>query len=674
MNSEITPASLPPCRTVRKKAGQYRLTGEIGDGGMATVYVGHQISRSGLKRAVAVKILHEHLSRDREVTRRFLDEMRLVSLIDHPFVCKIFDHGETTDGRPYFAMEYLMGEPLWRVLRAMVRGRGKLETQERVAFVVRVIAGLAEGLHAAHEARDDQGTALNVIHRDISPQNLFVLYDGTVRLVDFGVARHETTTRHTKTGAIMGKLPYLAPEQIHGEAYDRRLDIWALGVVLWELLACRRLFRRAKEMPTLRAVCYDPVPRLSDMGVGDEELDAIVLRTLERNVQRRTRTARELATALERWLARKNLSMTAADVSDHMHLLFPGSRVERERWARSSPEIGIDDLSDQATTAPSLHWRKMVSREAELWRESHTDTDTAVDRERATATYTITSDDLIDEVTSVLPVDVDMSSLFTNTKTPKPDDVPSITSPSVCRPEQGLLALATSTAVPPAPVFALALAPAAKPKRRVRPNLRAIGSLGLAFALAAFAVLFGAHALRPPATLTTAPVRAASRLVELPASKASPSTLHDAEVTLVSAAEPSPLDKAPEPAADDAPEPAPALKQVITSATPPKAVAAVEPAAAPSPNPAAGEFGEVYVTTSGGKATVFERGRVLGTTPLRVRLAAGTHVLDLAPIGGGTGMSVTTTVTSGGTALVSARLASNPVHNVSTDSRVSAAH
>lgn len=641
MNLELTPGSLPPCRPVRKRAGQYYLSGEIGDGGMATVYVGHQCARSGLKRTVAVKILHEHLSRDRDVASRFLDEMRLVSLIDHPFVCKIFDHGETLDGRPYFAMEYLMGEPLWRVLRAMVatvREPGKLVALDRVAFVVRVIAGLAEGLHAAHEARDEQGNPLNVIHRDISPQNLFVLYDGTVRLVDFGVARHETTTRHTKTGAIMGKLPYLAPEHVHGETYDRRLDIWSLGVVLWELLACRRLFRRPKEMPTLRAICYDPVPSLAEMGVGDEELDAIVLRALERNVQKRTRTAREFATALERWLSHKNVSVSAGDISDQMQLLFPGCQVERERWARSSPEVDIYDSSDHKV-APH--------------------TDIAVDPHGVTATRTLTSDERMDEATPILSSALDSRSHVAST-TFNPEDTLSIIRSSLLQPRLDMIAAA------------LAAVPAATPERRVRPNLRAVGSLGLAFTLAVFAFMFGAHALEPPATLTTPPVRAAARLTELPRVEAPPSTSHDSDVTLVSAAEISPLDKAPVELQAPLEQQAPPLKKVAIAPVPLNSPPAPPATATAPPSPVPAEFGDVYVTTTGGKATVLERGRVLGTTPLRVRLPTGTHVLELAPLGGGSGTSVTTTVTAGGTALVSARLASDRSGS-GTDSGASAA-
>lgn len=620
MNLELTPGSLPPCRPVRKKAGQYYLSGEIGDGGMATVYVGHQGARSGLKRTVAVKILHEHLARDRDVTSRFLDEMRLVSLIDHPFVCKVFDHGETEDGRPYFAMEYLMGEPLWRVLRAMapmVREPGKLTAPERIAFVVRVIAGLAEGLHAAHEARDVEGNALNIIHRDISPQNLFVLYDGTVRLVDFGVARHETNTRHTKTGAIMGKLPYLAPEHVHGELYDRRLDIWSLGVVLWELLACRRLFRRAKEMPTLRAICYDPVPRVSEMGVGDEELDAIVLRALERNVQNRTRTARELATALERWLGRKNLSVSAGDISDYMQQLFPGSQFERQRWARSSPEIDPNESLDQAAIAASGAFPA----------------EAAIDDVAVTATRTLTGDDLSDAVTPVLPLALDSG---------------------VHRVATTREAEATLSLVGPA------LAPATVPARRPRPTLRAAASFGVAFTLAVLAFFLGAPSLKPPASLAPTPDRAEASL-ELPAERAAPPASHS-DVSLVAVAEAAPLDKPPEPAPVEPVAPvAPALpaarKQSPVAPAPASSPSA--PSVERSARSAPRELGDVYVTTIGGKATVIERGRVLGTTPLRVRLPAGTHALQLVPLSGGTGTSVTATVTAGGTALVSARLSSN---------------
>lgn len=651
------PPSLPPCRVVNKRAGRYSLKGEIGDGGMATVYVGHQ-EGGGFRRPVAVKVLHEHLARDANYTRRFLDEMRLVSMIHHPFVSRVFDHGETKDGRPYFVMEYLLGEPLWRVLRAMLRRRKSLDPVQRVNFVVRVIADLAEGLHAAHEARDDQGEALNVIHRDISPQNLFVMYDGTVRLVDFGVARHEAADVHTRTGAIMGKLAYMAPEQIHGEDYDRRLDIWALGVVLWELLACKRLFRRSAEMATLRAVCYDPIPSLVALGVADAELEAVVNRALERMVHQRTRTARELATSLYRWLSKRGNMMVTADISEQMQLLFPGSRLERERWARSSPELEADHLLVERTTGPSLEWQSLLAEEAEMWREARTATE-PVDTSNLDASQTgeVESSDLMESTTGLfLKVDVDLQGMECSS-----------TEPSVyARPES----VDTGRVAAPASIQAAREAVSAELERALGESRslaldtrqlrrRRVGALAALLGVAC--VVVAAKGMWIPRDGSSKGHEVLAQPVSRPvASPVVQKSLPEFEPTEDTPGEPPAAAVIDEP--DEAsPGPSAVHGRALAPAKPARLVRRVsESAKRPTPEPTreeAVEFGYAYVTTSGGKARVLEGGRVLGTTPLRIRLASGSYALELTPLGGGPGSVVSATIRPGGTTLVTAHIA-----------------
>jgi serine/threonine protein kinase len=314
--------SLPPSRRVELRLGTYRPCLEIGSGGMATVYIAREAGETGLQRTVALKVMHEHLSHTERYKKRFLDEARILSRLAHPYVCRVLGYGEDK-GRPFMAMEYLVGEPLSRVLRAL-RRRTDVTAAERARIFARVIANIAEGIHAAHETRDAQGRLLGVIHRDVSPQNLFMLYDGTVRILDFGIAWYRDRYVQTATTSrLIGKLPYMAPEQIQGTVYDRRVDIWALGVVLWEMV-------------TMEAVCSEPLVPLSEVVGGiPPGFDAILARALERDPARRFQTAREFAQSLDLWLTRTGQATSNADLSHTLSELFPGSEEERRRWAEA---------------------------------------------------------------------------------------------------------------------------------------------------------------------------------------------------------------------------------------------------------------------------------------------------------------------------------------------------
>lgn len=303
-------------------AGPYHLALEIASGGMATVYLAvHGLE--GFQNTVAVKRIHPHLAKDKSFVDMFADEAHIAARINHPYVCRVFDFGKTGDSY-YIAMEFLRGEPLSRVFKTLTPER--IASPRHPTIIARIIANLAEGLHAAHTLKDTQGVGLDVVHRDVTPQNLFVLCDGTVRVTDFGIARARVRSHQTEGGRIKGKLSYMSPEQLNQQAVDCRSDIWGLGVVAWELLTGRRLFRAASEGETVLSVLSRPIPPPSRFAGGvPRQLDAIVLRALSRDVETRYSSARELVRALEAFLAASGDTVPTMDIADWVEDLFPGA-------------------------------------------------------------------------------------------------------------------------------------------------------------------------------------------------------------------------------------------------------------------------------------------------------------------------------------------------------------
>lgn len=282
--------------------GRYRIFSKLASGGMATVYLARTEHTSGFEKLVALKVIHEHLAEDEAFVHMFLDEARIAAGIDHPNVCTVFDFGEQ-DGVHYLAMEFLLGEPIKRVLRAVARRKDREEIRQLPYYIARLIAEACEGLHAAHELHGPRGEPLHVVHRDVSPENIVVTYDGGVKIVDFGVAKAAERIHETKVAKIKGKFAYIAPEQLRNEGVDRRSDVWGLGVCLWEALTLRRLFRRDSDASTLSAVLFDDIPAPSAVSPWvPVELDAIVLRALTRDREGRYRTARAMGQDLRRFL------------------------------------------------------------------------------------------------------------------------------------------------------------------------------------------------------------------------------------------------------------------------------------------------------------------------------------------------------------------------------------
>ncbi len=327
---------------VGRRLGRYEICAKLASGGMATVYLARATGPAGFDKLVALKVVHPRLATQSEFIEMFLDEARIASRITHANVGSVFDVGEEA-GTFYLAMDYLHGESL-----ASVLGRVATQPQARAThlypiLVTTILAAACEGLHVAHELRGDDGTPLNVVHRDVSPHNIFVTYDGGVRVVDFGIARAAGRLHKTLSGTIKGKVAYMPPEQLRGDDLDRRADLWAIGVTLWELLACRRLFRRESQGKTIDAVLTGFIPAVSTFAPNlPPGLDDVVASALSRDPAERPKSARELGRALRRVVASTGEVMGMAELAEWMESLFAEHREAKQRMidaARSGTRI-----------------------------------------------------------------------------------------------------------------------------------------------------------------------------------------------------------------------------------------------------------------------------------------------------------------------------------------------
>lgn len=281
-------------QTPRDRVGRYAITGEIATGGMATVHYGRLIGPGGFTRGVAIKRLHPQFAKDPHFVAMFLDEARLASRIRHPNVVPILDV-VAEEGELFLVMEFIPGEAISKLFRKTPEG-----LPASIASSIGV--GMLEGLHAAHEARGDDGEALAIVHRDVSPQNVLIGSDGVARLIDFGVAKAVGNASATRDGQIKGKVAYMAPEQIRAEAIDRRADLYAASVVLWELVTGKRYFDESgtDAAVVLRTLTKEPVAPSTVRPEVSAELDQVILKGLSRDPSQRYATAREMAQALEK--------------------------------------------------------------------------------------------------------------------------------------------------------------------------------------------------------------------------------------------------------------------------------------------------------------------------------------------------------------------------------------
>lgn len=277
------------------RVGRYELLAPIASGGMASVYLARARGVGGFEREVSLKLTHAHLRESPDFGAVLVEEAKLAGRIRHTHVVSVLDVGEDPLGY-YLVMDYVEGDTLHGLQRTHLAERR--EPLPR-GFGMRVLLDALAGLHAAHELRGDDGELLGLVHRDFTPQNVLVGTDGVAKLADFGIAKATSRGGHTATGVIKGKARYMSPEQARGRPVDRRCDVWAAGVVAWELLAGRKLHDNVDDVPLLLRVVTEPPLKLRAAGVAvSSELEAVVASALEMDPERRCPTAAELARRL----------------------------------------------------------------------------------------------------------------------------------------------------------------------------------------------------------------------------------------------------------------------------------------------------------------------------------------------------------------------------------------
>jgi eukaryotic-like serine/threonine-protein kinase len=296
---------------------------------MATVYLGRISGAGGFQRFVAIKRLHPHLAREPEFIQMFLDEARLAARIHHPNVVPILEIGATDNGY-YLVMEYVEGDTLGR----LVTFPGREGKPVPLPIAGRIMVDMLTGLHAAHELADDEGHPLQIVHRDVSPQNVLVGVDGSSRLSDFGVARATSKLSTTQNGQLKGKLAYMAPEQARGvKDIDRRADVFAAGVVMWEALTGQRLFRGDGEADTFNKVLHEPIPLLGTaLPTPPPTLEGVLSRALSRDREARYPTAAAFADDVEQAVREVGPVGTHRDVAKYLQSVL-GTEIAQQRDA-----------------------------------------------------------------------------------------------------------------------------------------------------------------------------------------------------------------------------------------------------------------------------------------------------------------------------------------------------
>ena len=282
-----------PRRSDRRRVGRYLICAELASGGMATVHLGRLLGPAGFSKIVAIKRLHSQFATDPEFLSMFIDEARLASVISHPNVVSALD--VVVEGAELLlVMEYVQGETLAQLIR-LAR---KQNASPPLGIIQRILCDALDGLHAAHTASVG-GQPLNIVHRDVSPQNIMVGANGVARVLDFGIAKAESQSQSTRPGLVKGKFSYLSPEQVGGLPVDARTDVFSAGVVLWESLTGRRLFSLEGAAKTVERVLTAPIPAPSSKNPTiSADLDRVVLRALERKGALRYQSAAEFADAL----------------------------------------------------------------------------------------------------------------------------------------------------------------------------------------------------------------------------------------------------------------------------------------------------------------------------------------------------------------------------------------
>ena len=323
--------------------GSYQLLAKLATGGMAEIYLARPQSTSvaGAKDVMVLKRILPHLAEDEHFVQMFRDEADLASKLVHKNVCHVQSFGQF-GGTWFIAMEYLHGVPLSRMMTRLSKAQKMLDYR----IVAGIITQACEGLHAAHEARDSQGNLLGVVHRDVSPPNIMVTGDGLVKLLDFGIAKARGANSRTRTGTVKGKNAYMSPEQILGKPLDRRSDVFALAVVMYEMLAIRRLFHRDSDFLTFKAITEEPIPEIRDRRADvPAGMRAALIQAMARDPNGRFDTAQAFGNAIKNSVATLGGPASPAELARLLQTDFGDEMASRDEILKAADDPGAAPVS-----------------------------------------------------------------------------------------------------------------------------------------------------------------------------------------------------------------------------------------------------------------------------------------------------------------------------------------
>jgi serine/threonine protein kinase len=354
--SPIDGASEGPARasTIPPNFGKYEIITHLASGGMADIFLCRARGIQGFEKLAIIKRVRQDRALDKKMVDLFLDEARLAASLQHPNIVQVFEFG-IVEGSYFLAMEYVHGEDVHSLLMRM------RETEAAIALpeVLAIVVGVCQGLQYAHECLGLNGRPLGIVHRDISPSNVLISYDGAVMITDFGIAMATSRSTETTTGTVRGKLAYMSPEQCRGMPLDRRSDIFAIGTLLHELSTGKALFKGTSDFELMKAIVEDPLrPPSAEVAAYPGELDRIVLKALARDPADRYATARELQLDLERFAVEHKLPISSARLSGFMQQQFA------DRIARWRERVSLDYAARASTARPPSAEVEIIAAEA----------------------------------------------------------------------------------------------------------------------------------------------------------------------------------------------------------------------------------------------------------------------------------------------------------------------
>ncbi len=334
----VTPVGSPKVST---KFGKYTLVDRIAVGGMAEIFLARQAGLEGFEKTIVIKRIRPHLSKQASFVKMFLNEAKLAAQLNHPNIVQIYDLGKI--GESYFiAMEYIFG----RDMRRIIPKADSLGIPFPMVYALKIASSVCEGLYYAHQKVDLYGNPLNIVHRDVTPENIFVSFDGTVKVLDFGIAKAANQIEQTRAGEIKGKLSYMSPEQCMGKMLDCRSDLFSLGVVLYEWLTGFKLFTGDSEVAILKSITegkiYAPSYFKADI---PEAVESILMKALEKDREKRYQTAWEMQYDLDQFLSQYEFTPSNIHLSNFLKQLFNDElEDEKKRISRANTPAGPGEI------------------------------------------------------------------------------------------------------------------------------------------------------------------------------------------------------------------------------------------------------------------------------------------------------------------------------------------